>query len=263
MKKKILVGAAVFLGIIIIAAAAVTVWQWRNIKALYIAATTEETVIDEKLRENEEKYAEDVKGYLKDNIRDFTEEELKQIENGEKSKTEVLAKIISETMDKESSADNSGKQNVSGADSSGQSVSVPGSEGNTPKPQPPQKTETAEQIVARHVSNLYAYQSDFEGRINALAGTVKAYMHSYKAANPGISWNDAKVATVQRYMSTATSIESECYAKVDNEVAQLRAELKAIGADTSIADTVAASAENQMALKKSKIMSQYMNKMKN
>lgn len=249
MKKKILIGTAIFLGIILIAAAAITVWQWRNIKALYIAATTEEEVIDEKLRESDDKYAEDVKVYLSDSVRDFTDEELMQIESGEKSKTEILAKIISEGVGAESSAGNEGNNNSTG--------SAPHENANSSQP-----AETAEQIVARHVSNLYAYQSDFEGRINALAGTVKAYMHSYKAANPSISWHDAKVVTVQRYMSSATSIESECYSKVDAEIAQLRAELKAIGADTSIADTVASSAENQMALKKSKIMSQYMSKMK-
>ncbi len=86
-------------------------------------------------------------------------------------------------------------------------------------------------------------------------------MHSYKAANPSITWHDAKVAAVQKYMSSATAIESECYSKVDSEVAKLKADLKAIGADTSIADTVAASAENQIELKKSKLMSQYMSKM--
>lgn len=261
MKKKILIGAAIFFGIVIIAAASVTVWQWRNIKALYVAVTTDEAVIDEKLRESDERFADDVKEYLQDNVRDFTEEELQQIESGEKSKTEILAKIISESINEESTAVETENQNALGPVSSGQNVS--GGSSNTQSQQPEQPKETAEQIVARHVANLYAYQNEFESRVSELAGTVTAYMHSYKTANPGITWHDAKVATVQRFMTSATSIESECYSKVDGEVAQLKAELKAIGADTAIADTVAASAENQMELKKSKLMSQYLNKMSN
>lgn len=241
MGKKILIGVAIFLGIVIIAVASVTVWQWRNIKALYIAATNDEDTISEKLKENDEKFANEVKDYLKENIRDFTDEEVEQIEKGDATKTEVLAKIISESV-----AEN-GSLGSTAVDSAGGQSSA--------------HSETSEQIVARHVANLYAYQSEFESKVNSLAATVTSYMHSYKATHPNITWRDAKVATVQHYMSSATSIESECYSKVDNEVALLRSELKAIGADMSIADKVAESAENQMELKKSKLMSQYLNKM--
>lgn len=230
--KKILIGIGIFFGLIILLIGVIAVRHWRDIKALYIAMTTDTAVLDEKIKEKDKEFASAVKDYLDASIRDFNEEEIKQIEEGKKTEVQVLAEIIDEKYEEDKNA----------------------------QQEKPQK-ETAGQIVSRHVSNLYAHQSEFEGRVSALAANVKAYTHSYKATHPNGSWRDAKIAAVNRYMATANSIESDCYARVDKEIAALRSELKAINADLSIVDTVRSSAEQTMELKKSRIMSQYMDKM--
>ncbi len=250
--KRILIGIAVFLGIVIVVVGIVVAVQWRNIKALYIGMTTDNETLNEMMAENDEKYSSEVQDYLSGSIRDFTDEELAQIASGEKTKLDILAGIISETYGESAAAENeseNGEVSTSGSSSSSNSSSLYSS------------SETADAIVAKHVSNLYAYQSEFEGRVSALASSVTAYTHSYKATHPDSTWREAKAAAVTKYIGQATSIESECYAKVDSEIAALRSDLKAIGADTAIADQVAAAAETQMELKKSSIMSQYTSKM--
>ncbi|MCD8049827.1 MAG: hypothetical protein LUG52_09625 [Clostridia bacterium] len=247
--KRVLIGVAIFLGIVIVAVGILVAFQWRNIKALYISMTTDSEVINEMIAESDEQYSSEIKNYLSDSIRDFTDEELAQIASGERSKLDVLASIIAETYGESASSEAESETADSGTDSSS-STSSSSSSG-----------DSADAIVAKHVANLYSYQSEFEGRVSALASSVTAYTHSYKATHPDATWRDAKVAAVSKYLGQATSIESECYSKVDSEIAALRSELKAIGADTAIADQVAAAAETQMELKKSSIMSQYTSKM--
>ncbi len=251
--KRVLIGVGAFFGVIIVFSAIVVMLNWDNVQALYQALTNDTEAIEEEIRESDKEFAKEVKDYLKDNLREYSEEEKREIESGEKTEMQVIAQIISENFKApedngeepkpEQKPDENGKNEV------------------TVKPEPP-KQETAEDIVARHVANLYGYQSAFEGRVSALAGSVKAYVKSYKATHPNSSWAEAKSAAVSKYMSQGSQIESDCYAKVDAEVAALESDLRKIGADLSIVSTVAASAEKTMRLKKSRIMSQYMDAMK-
>ena len=107
--------------------------------------------------------------------------------------------------------------------------------------------------MARHVSELYVIQSDFEGRVTALAASVKNWTAAYRNAH-SVSWRDAKVAAVEYFSGTASAIEKECYAKVDSQVEKLKAELKAIGADTSIASTIKSTAYAEMEARKAQIV---------
>ncbi len=81
-------------------------------------------------------------------------------------------------------------------------------------------------------------------------------MHAYKKANPGITWRDAKIATMNNLMSEATKIENDCYAKVDAQILALEKDLKAIKADTSVVSTVKTAAYNEMEVRKSKIVAE-------
>ncbi len=246
--KKVLIGVGAFFGVIIVLSAIVVMLNWNNVEALYKALTTDTEAIEMEIKESDKEFAKEVKDYLKDNLREYSEEEKQEIANGEKTEMQVIAQIISESF--KAPDDNAQEQKPE---------QKPNESG---KNEAPVKQETAEEIVARHVANLYAYQSSFEGRVSALAGSVKAYVKSYKATHPNASWTEAKTAAVSKYMSQGSQIESDCYAKVDAEIAALESDLRKIGADLSIVSTVAASAEKTMQLKKSRIMSQYMEAMK-
>lgn len=280
MKKKILAGLGIFFGLIVVAIVAAVIYFWpflktinpelisfSNIKALYIAFTQDEETVNAQLRDIDDKRSEEIKEYVSMDIRDFTEEELERIEKGETTKTQVVAQIIAESAtENTNTAPENGNETVNDAENNQNSENggnVANGENNDNSSSAAQVApkETADQIVARHIANLYAYYGEFEGRVNNLASTAKSWLHAYKKAHPGITWHDAKVATMQHFMDTATQIENDCYAKVDAEIASMEQELIAIGADLSVVKTVRESAYSEIELKKSQIVKQGMAKM--
>lgn len=265
MKKKILIVLGAVTMAALIAAGVVVVKFWpiisaldpslitmSNIKAAYMALTMDDQTKDERLQELDNGLSEDIKSYVNTQIRDFTEEEKQQIESGEKSKTEIIAQIITESVNGENvpeKDDDKIDNNVDSDNNKKQENSQVADKNQTEQ----QKKDTSDEIVAKHIATLYQYHSEFEGRVAALKERARAYMNAYKKAHPDITWRDAKIATMNNLMSEATRIENECYAKVDAEIAALEKELKSIGADTSVVSTVKTAAYNEMEVRKSKI----------
>ena len=284
MKKKLFIALGTICWLAFVAAVAVVIYFWplvksalpmvtvSNVKVLYNALTTDQETSDLKIKENDQKFSEGIKDYIEMDIRDFTEDELKRIESGEVTQTQLLAQIIAESVNDEKPTEEVGEiiDNLEAneeVNDEQQDVARPQDDeeapdlNDTPEKEPDEtrkepeiKKETADQIVARHVAALYELHSEFESRVGALATNAQHWMWAYKKTNPGITWKDAKVATMQHYIDTANAIESECYAKVDAQIEALRQDLKAIGADLSIVKTVADSAYNEMDIRKAKIV---------
>lgn len=264
MKKKLLIGLGVFYSLVIVAVVAVTMHFWSyisavdwkivnssNIRALYQGLTEPPEVTSEKKKQIDSQRSEEIRNYVNMDLREYTEEEKLQIENGEKSETEILAQIITETVEKngQDTAENQEDKPDSDVTKTDEKKTD-----NSAEVKPKTQTETAEQIVARHVSELYAIQKDFEGRVSALASSASNWVKAYKKVHPDQTWRDAKIAGVQHFSGTATQIESECYALVDAQVEKLKADLAAIGADTSIASTVQSTAYAEMEARKTQIV---------
>lgn len=259
MKKKLLIGLGAFYTLLIAAVVAVVIYFWSyigavdwslvnmgNIRALYQGLTESPEVTQEKKKAMDSKRSEEIRNYVSVDLREYTDEEKRQIESGEKTETEILAQIITETVEKEESEK---------PDTDTEIVDKPVQNTDTEnKENTPTNKESADKIVARHVSALYSIQGEFEGRVASLVSSAKNWVAAYKKANPGITWRDAKVAGVQHFSATASSIESECYARVDAQIAQLEADLVAIGADTSIVATIKATAYSEMESRKAQIV---------
>ena len=278
MKKKLLILLGTLYTLALVAVAAVMIYFWSyisaidwsivnmsNIKALYQGLTESPEVTSEKKKQIDSERSEEIRNYVNMELRDFTDEEKQQIESGEKTQTQILAQIITETVEEKAQQEEKPQpeENEKPATYGDEVTSQkPDSENpdtqETPKPQekPKPQGETAEQIVARHVSKLYAIQGEFEGRVASLAGSASNWVKAYKKANPNITWRDAKVAGVQHFSGTASQIENECYARVDAQIAKLIADLKAIGADTSIASTIKSTAYAEMDARKAQIVQQ-------
>lgn len=268
MKKKLLIGLGSFFTLCIVAIIAAVVYFWpfiktfnpslitySNIKSLYIWAVMDDAQKTERSQDIDRHLSQKIQDYVQVEIRDFTEDEKIQIESGEKTKTEVIAQIITENTQKpDTTVPPVGETEVT------PDVAEPVKPDNNNSTNAAPK-ETADEIVARHITILYGYHSDFEGRVAALATSARNWMHVYKKAHPGITWRDAKVATMQHFMDTATAIENECYAQVDKQILALENDLKAIGADLSVVATVRDAAYNEMDIRKSKIVAEGTEKM--
>ncbi|MBR5535842.1 MAG: hypothetical protein IKU60_04255 [Clostridia bacterium] len=275
MKKKLLIGLGIFYTLIIVAVIAVLMYfssyisafDWgivnpSNIKALYQGLTESPEVTAEKKKQLDSQRANEIKNYVDIDIREYTEEEKKQIESGEKSETQILAQIITETVEKNN--ETATENTVNKPEVNKPEVNEPPID-NKPVDNNPvdnkvnevsknEKVETAEQIIARHVSELYEIQSQFEGRVTALAESASNWVQVYKKMHPEQTWRDAKIAGVQYFSGTATAIENECYALVDTQMNKLKAELEAVGADSSIVATVKSTAYEEMDARKAQIV---------
>lgn len=276
MKKILLIVLGSFYTLAIVATVALCIHFWSyisavdfslitpsNIKALYQGLTEAPEVTAEKKKQLDSERSNEIKEYINIDIREYTEEEKKQIESGEKTETEILAQIITETVEKnntETNGENDGEvSNENDVKPEGEKVDnnevkVPVVNDNKKAEEPQVPRETAEQIVARYVSQLYAIQGEFEGRISALASSVKNWTAAYYRSHPGIRYREAKVAAVEYFSGTASGIERECYARVDAQMAQLKKDLEAIGADTSIVETVKSTAYAEMENRKAQIV---------
>lgn len=280
MKKKLLIILGVLYTLVIAAVVACVIYFWSyisavdwklvnpsNIKALYQGLTESPEVTAERKKQLDSERSDKIKEYINLELREYTEEEKRQIESGEKSETQILAQIIAEATDKNEqeeapTQEYTEKEPVVDEDELAPEKPQKNEPVKDEKPQKNNKVEevatpqgeTAEQIVARHVSVLYVIQGDFEGRVTSLAASVKNWTAAYRNAHPGMTWREAKIAAVEYFSGTASAIEKECYAKVDSQVELLKSELKAIGADTSIASTIKSTAYSEMEARKAQIV---------
>ena len=91
--KKILKVTGIVFAVLFIIALALAFWQRDNITAFIGAVRNDSEKIAEKIVQNDKELKNEIETYLGDGFREYTEEEKAQIESGEVSEKEVLAKI--------------------------------------------------------------------------------------------------------------------------------------------------------------------------
>ncbi len=103
--KKILKTLAVILIALIIILASLVVWQWENIKVLWIPINHSEETINMMVQENEEHINETLNELTDADIRDLSDNEKEKLLKGELSEEDAI-KIIKNTDDKKHQSDN-------------------------------------------------------------------------------------------------------------------------------------------------------------
>ena len=232
-------------GLLLVAVLIVAFWQKDNISAFITAMRYTPEQLKEQISENDKALKKELEGLLgSKNIRDYTEEEKALIERGEASEKEILAKIIAEQGGwiMPASASGDGKLGAGGAASQTQD----------PAGEP---TKSADTIISGYVAQLYVmegrYLAGIDGVLDrAYAEYVSTAKHDQDTA--------AMTAVGAKYITEIYSLESSCDAEVNTLLDSLKAELTAIGADTSIIGTIRSAYNNEKQLKRSYYMSKYM-----
>lgn len=114
--------------------------------------------------------------------------------------------------------------------------------------------ETADNIIDKYVSELYSIQNEFEARVSSLIERARSWRQDYMEANPGVSIEEANLSCMQQFSDSASAIESDCYARVDHQMALLKSELEAFGADTSVVSTIQSIAYSSMEARKAQLV---------
>ena len=276
MKKVFKILLTIFL-VFAIVSGAVVVWQWENIKSITLGVRENSEQIEQRRNENQEKLVKDVNVFMDKPIREMTEEEKKQIKDGEVTLNDVYQKIFEEKIEEEtksvvSQPETDEKNITKNSPSTEKEEGSPEIGNNSPegktetqetKPatneeKQPSETvpkETKDQIVSRYMVELYKLQNEFNARAEATIASGGSYYESIKTHEHDAS---ARAATISKYTPIVRGVESECDARVEAIVQSLEAELVAIGADTSVIATIRATYANEKQLKLSYYANKYL-----
>ncbi len=201
-------------------------WQTENLQALHIAMTYNTDEILSQMQENDAALKKEITPYFSGGIREFTPEEQAQIDKGEVTEKQMLAKVITETTPPE-----------------------------TPNPTPEQtKQQKTEAIISNYVSALYTMEAEYLGRIE---GLLSSAISEYKAKRTGTNNRSLQLSIGAAYTGKLTALEAECDGKVSALLSQMESELTAIGSDTTIVNTIRSAYAGEKTTKRAYYMSKY------
>lgn len=210
------------------------IWQKDNITAVVEATKYSDEDIQQQISDSKKTVESELEQYDIKGLRDFTFEEEEAIRKGQMTVDDAVSKILSESN---VSTDNSQNSALASSNTSGNSDTQ-------------NKKSDSSSIISDYAVKLYTLKAKYLGEIGNLIDQAKADIKNGASAKDLMS----------TYLSKAASLENEADSKVDGLLSELRSKLDAMGADTSVVDTMKSSYESEKTLKKSYYISLYNNK---
>lgn len=210
------------------------IWQKDNITAVVEATKYSDEDIQQQISDSKKTVESELEQYDIKGLRDFTFEEEEAIRKGQMTVDDAVSKILSES-------------NVSTYNSQNSALASSNTSGNSDMQN---KKSDSSSIISDYAVKLYTLKAKYLGEIGNLIDQAKADIKNGASAKDLMS----------TYLSKAASLENEADSKVDELLSELRSKLEAIGADTSVVDTMKSSYESEKTLKKSYYISLYNNK---
>lgn len=237
MKKTIKIISIVLLVIVLIAG-----WfvykNWNSFEAIiHSMETTEDDTVKEM-----EKTKEELQSFLDNEeditVRDLTEEEAKALSEGDLTEDEVIG-ILTGTASEPTKKPSSEKKTQ-------ETVLTPSNE----------QELSSEQKISRLIAKLYVQKSQYLNKLDTIEADVRA---EYLAdTTKWGSKKDAKQALLKKYLPKVASWEKTCDSTVYGILDEISAELKKMGKDESIAETMRQSYLEEKKLKKTYFINRYM-----
>lgn len=226
--KKFLKTLSVIILILVIVLVGILLWQRKNIESILMGVSQNSEQIEQKRNENQETLVGDVNDYMDTPAREMTDEEIGQIEQGETTAAEVYQKIFEE-KNKETE--------------------------NTIPEQAVANAKDKDRIISQYMSELYRLQNEYTAKAEATIAEGASYYESIKKHPQDAA---ARASTITKFTSVVRNLEKECDSEVETVIKNMTADLNAIGADTSIIESVRATYANEKQLKLSYYANKYL-----
>lgn len=266
MRKKTIIKLTI-LAVVIAVIAAIAWWQFGNIKAIYYGIKYSSEDIDYKMKHSQD----NVKEYLESNpqfsVRPtepveeelhqegmITDDELTGIITGETSVKEVFGTEIGLNNEDKLTITETG-QILDKESAEKLKTEAKESKGDSPESGQQEPKGDNSQRISECVAQMYVLKSSFVSRLEGLYGTAIA---DYKAMTPEQRKSGGKQIIIDRYYSSAASMEAECDGQVSAILSELTTLLKEQGSTTELVDKIKVSYYEEKSLKKA----YYINKMK-
>lgn len=250
------IGLKVFLVILfflILVCVAIAVTQRDNISAAIDASKYSKVDIQKQMDDTKTEVQKTLEEYNAPAIRDFTPQEEEDIRKGKITADEAIAKIIEESgasqeLQSSSNSDNQASSNVVSGNESSQTSQTKSDTTSANKGSDVNNgEETVSSVVGQYTVSLYKLKANYLGKIGNVIDEAKAAHKNGASAS----------SLASQYMGELASLESQADSAVDAEISKLREKLTAMGADTSICDTMKSSYEKEKRLKKAYYLSLY------
>lgn len=240
MKKRTKILLAV-LGVFLIVASVLVIWQWNNIKSLAYYLMYSEGELSELAEENDKLIAEAMEKVPEVSLRELTEEEEELLISGEITESEAIQLILDQiTISKLIEDHARAKEQADNAEEAG-GESESGSPGSS---------SNLDALLAR----VYVLQSTYTG---ALAGLKQAAVAEYNALPEDQKTSSAKTSIGRKYLGQASSLEGQCDSAMSGLCSEISAALKAEGKDTSLVSDIKSAYANQKSITKAQYLSMY------
>lgn len=282
MKKTLSIVLIIFFVLLGVVAAA-CVWQWDNIKAVYIALNSTPEKINSLINENETKTNKILEKITDVKMRPLTDEERKQLETGELSEEDALKLIMGK--DKEADLfdiydddifDKSDKSNITKDKSNkNKSDSFKGKddiilkkdskvnkalqnkkENNNADASKGDNTynKGTSASVDAIIAKIYLLRAEYLNALSNLEGEARSAASSIA---PKDRTTSKKLELVERFTSKGASLEGQCDAKMEKLLTELKVALEKSGGDMSVISQIRSVYASEKQLKKSELFSKY------
>lgn len=246
MKKRTKI-LFIILIVLVLPIGGIAYWQRQNIQALLEASRYSKEELATQIDEQKAQVESILSEYGLQDLNDLTFVEEEAIRKGELTVDEVQQQLKQETQITE--------QNTAPSPSlPSNPMSTPDSSKTPSAPTTPSENNisSSQALVKTALSNLYALKAEYLGELGALESAAKG---EYFALPTNERKGSRAKKLLTKYMSLGLAAESECDAKVASLLSQLRQDLKAINASTSIVSTIQDSYEQEKTLKKAYYLS--------
>lgn len=173
--------------------------QMDNIKGIFYSFKYSNEEIENMINETDDTLKRDLETFIGHPIREFTDEENKQIEDGTVTKEQVIEKIVLEEIKKTNTSDSSNND------------------------------------VSYYITELYNLKNEY---IGTLDGMVTSAVAEYKALSKEQRTRSKQLEIGAAYAKKAMALEGECDAKVSAIVKNIEKLLKSDGKSTEIITTI-------------------------
>lgn len=226
--KKIFKILLVFLLVFVLCIGSLAIWQRKNIESIITGVTQTEEEIIQRRDQNQEKLVSEVNTFLDEGLREPTEEEKAQLDDGTLKLPELYSKMFEEkTLELEKKR----KEN--------------------------ENKIKKDEIVSKYMAQLYAYQSEFEARAEATISQGRQYYINLVRVDK-VDMPSARTKTITHFTPIVNGVEAECDARVETVIANLKKELEAIGVQTDIIGTIRETYAREKQLKLSYYANKYL-----
>lgn len=219
-KSRILI---VFLSVVA-GLVAIFVWQHDNIMAVVKVVSNTNEEIAKEIDDSKILLEEKLKEQYHSVISDFTAEEERQIIKGELSVEEAVANL------------NKKYQTVKEEKKTNNTASSP----------------EVDALIGDKAIELYSLKAYYLGQLGQMEAAVKKEYSKLPKEERNLV---GKQALVNKYMSTALALLSQCDKQVEELLSELKRGLENLNADTSIIKTIRSAYENEKTLKKAYYLS--------